>query len=134
MNLWKIEPFDLPSTDRTAQPKQIVAIEIAYGNGKVAVLEEGYSSLTLAIDYYDSTGEKRSYLQDRVDSGIIASKAIAMGLEGDAVQQFVQNCMDVIVKDLIGGATKVERCAALTELALMFGQVVLPVEEQTGII
>lgn len=132
MFLWKIEPFAIPSTDRTQPPKQIVAIEIGYSNGKVPVLDTGYSSLSLVIDYYDSTGEKRSYLQDRVDSGIIASKAIAMGLEGDAVEQFVQNCMDAIVKNLIGGATRAERCAALTELALMFGQVVLPVEEQTG--
>lgn len=132
MYRWKIEPFEIPSTDRTQPPKHIVAIQIGYWDGMVTVNDSDYSPVLLVIDYYDEQGLKREYLQDRVDVNTIRTKGLAMELEGENLDAFVKGCMDKIVKNLIGGVTKAERCAALTELAQMFGQVVLPVEEQTG--
>lgn len=134
MNRWKIEPFELPSTDRTQPPKHIVAIGIGYWDGMIAVNDSDYSPVMLVIDYYDNDGRKRDYLQDRIDVNTIRTKGVAMELEGEVLEGFVKMVMDKIVKNLIGGATRAERCAALTELGLMFGQVVLAEEYQTGII
>lgn len=132
MYRWKIEPFEIPSTDRTQAPKTIVAIEIGYWDGKVTVSDADYSPVMLVIDYYDNDGRKRDYLQDRVDVNTIRTKGVAMELEGEVLEGFVKMVMDKIVKNLIGGVTRAERCAALTELAQMFGQVVLAEEYQTG--
>lgn len=131
---WKIEPFDLPSTDRTQPAKQIVAIEIGYWGGKVVVSDSDYSPITLVIDYYDNEGQKREYLQDRVEVETIRNKAIALGMEGETLDGFVKGSMDTIVKNLIGGTTLAERRDALAGLAQLFRQVVLPVEAQTGTI
>lgn len=134
MFLWKIEPFDIPSTDRTRPVKQIIALEVGYWGGKVAVLDAAICPITLVIDYYDNEGIKRDYLQDRVEVGVIREKAIALGLEGEALEGFVKGCMDKIVKNLIGGETIEVRWVAFAELASMFGQVALPIEAQDGMI
>jgi hypothetical protein len=134
MYIFKIEPFDIPSTDRTQPPKQIVGIELSYWGGKVAVSDLIYSPVTLIIDYYDNEGRKRDYLQDRVDADVIRTKAMAMGKEGAELEGFVKYSMDVIVKSIIGGVTLQERRDALAQMAQLFGQVVLPVEAQTGTI
>lgn len=132
MYLWKIEPFDIPSTDRTQPSRQAVAIQIGFWDGLVPVLDTGYSPLTLVIDYFDNEGRKREFLQDRIEVKTIRDKATTLGLEGEEFEGFVKTSMDAIVKHLIGGNTLSERRDALAQLALMFGQVVLPVEEQTG--
>jgi hypothetical protein len=134
MDIWKIEPFDLPSTDRTQPPKQIVGIELSYWGGKVAVSDLIYSPVTLIIDYYDNEGRKRDYLQDRVDADVIRSKAVALGKEGAELEGFVKYSMDIIVKSIIGGGTIHERRDALAQMAQLFGQVVLPAEAQNGLI
>lgn len=132
MHIFKIQPFDIPSTDRTAPPKQIVGIELSYWGGKVAVSDLIHSPVTLIIDYYDNEGRKRDYLQDRVDADTIRLKAMALGKEGAELEGFVKYSMDIIVKQIIGGVTLQERRDALAQMAQLFGQVVLPVEAQTG--
>ena len=134
MYIWKIEPFEVASTDRTAMPKQIVGIEIAYFAGKVAVSDLIHSPVTLIIDYYDSEGQKREYLQDRVDMSVIQSKGIAMGKSNEELEGFIKYSMDVIVKHIIGGETIAERHSYISLLSSMFGQVLLPLEAQTGTI
>lgn len=132
MNIWRIEPFEIPGTDRTAPPRQIVGIGISYYAGKVAVIDDAYSSITLVIDYYDGQGVKREYLQDRIDDRTIRSKAAQLEIPEEAVEEFVKTSMDQIVKSLVGGQTIEERHATLSQLAGLFGQVLLPVEAQTG--
>ena len=134
MNIWRIEPFEIPGTDRTAPPRQIVGIGISYFAGKVAVMDDAYSPITLVIDYYDAQGIKREYLQDRIDDQTIRSKAVQLEIPEEAVAEFVKGSMDKIVKSFVGGQTIEERHATLSELAAMFGQVLLPVEAQTGTI
>ncbi|MFN8347452.1 MAG: hypothetical protein U0X91_20785 [Spirosomataceae bacterium] len=132
--LWKIEPFDIPSTDRTQPPKQIVGLEIMYLGGKVTVLEDAVPPLTLVIDYYDNEGRKREYLQDRIEVETIRNKGLEAGFTGESLDVFVGASMNTIVKHLIGGNTLQERRDALATLAQLFGQVVLPANQQTGTI
>lgn len=132
MYIWKIEPFDIPSTDRTAPPKQIVGIEVGYFAGKVAVLDSDFSPVTLVIDYYDNQGRKREYLQDRIDENVIRSKAGQIGVEGEYIEAFVKQSMDKIVKMFIGGVSIEVKYQALQQLAGMFGQVLIPIENQDG--
>lgn len=134
MDIWKIEPFDLPSTDRTQPAKQIVGFSIAFWAGKVVVSDLLYSPVTLVIDYYDNEGRKREYLQDRIDADTIRVKGVAMEKEGAKLEGFIKYSMDVIIKQIIGGITLQEKHSALSQLASMFGQVLLPVESQTGTI
>lgn len=134
MYIWKIEPFGIASTDRTAPPKQIVGIEISYFAGKVAVSDLIYSPVTLIIDYYDNEGRKRDYLQDRIDSSVIRDKGTMMGKSGEELDGFIKYSMDVIVKHIIGGETIEERHTYISMLSSMFGQVLQPLEAQTGTI
>lgn len=132
MYIWKIEPFDIPSTDRTAPTKQIVGIEVGYFAGKVAVLDSDFSPVTLVIDYYDNQGRKREYLQDRIDENVIRAKAGQIGIEGENIEAFVKQSMDTIVKMFIGGVSIEVKYQALQQLANMFGQVLIPIEAQDG--
>lgn len=134
MDIWKIEPFDLQSTDRTQPAKQIVGFSIAFWAGKVVVSDLLYSPVTLVIDYYDNEGRKREHLQDRIDADTIRVKGVAMEKEGAKLEGFIKYSMDVIIKQIIGGITLQEKHSALSQLASMFGQVLLPVESQTGTI
>ncbi|MCA0229888.1 MAG: hypothetical protein LCH91_05450 [Bacteroidetes bacterium] len=134
MYIWKTQPFEVPSTDRTAAPKLIVGIEVGFYAGKVAVTDNHFSPVTLVIDYYDSEGRKREYLTDKIDADIIRAKASQLGIEGENVEAWVKATMDIIVKYVIGGADISERHASIAQLAAMFGQELLPIEAQTGTI
>ena len=102
--------------------------------GVIAVNDNESNPLVLLISYYDTDGQERPWLRDNITAPIIRLKGIELGLVGDDLEGFVHSTMNTIIVHAIGGATKAERYATISQLAQMYGQTLLPIEEQTGTI
>lgn len=131
-NIWKIEPWEVPSTNRTEAPIEILGIGISYSDGVIAVNSNEDNPVILLISYFDNEGRERSFLRDNISAPIIRKKGIEMELEGEALEAFVAETMDIIVVSAMGGSTKAIRYDAISQVAAMYGQTLLPLEEQTG--
>lgn len=133
-DIWKIEVWEVPSTNRTSAPISIAGFRITFADGVIAVNDNTNSPLVLLISYFDIEGRERAYLKDNISAPIIRQKGEELGLEGEALETFVNTTMNTIIVNAIGGATKEERYATIAALGQMYGHTLLPLEEQTGII
>lgn len=133
-DIWKMEIWEVPSTNRTGAPIQIAGFRITFTDGVIAVENNARSPLVLLISYYDVDGNERAFLRDNITALLIEKKGIEFGLEGVALETFVSNTMNTLIIHAIGGATKEERYATIAALGKMYGQTLLPLEEQTGIL
>lgn len=133
-NIWKIDTWLLASTNRTAPPIPIGGLRITFGDGVIAVDDNTDSPLVLFISYFDTDGNERPFLRDNISAPIIRQKGIEFGMEGETLEAFVNETMNTIIVHAIGGATKAERYATIVALGQMYGQTLLPIENQTGTI
>lgn len=134
MNIWKITPWLVPSTNRTAPPIQILGFRITYTDGVIAVNSNDQNPIVLLISYFDNEGRERAFLRDNISTAIITQKSIEMGMTGQALEDFVNQTMNTIIVNALGGTTKEERYATISALAQMYGQTLLPIQAQTGLI
>lgn len=133
-DIWKIETWNVPSTNRTQPDIEIAGFRITFTDGVVAVEGNGNNPLLLSISYFDVNGRERAYLRDNISSEIIRQKGIELAITGDALETFVNDTMNNIIVHAIGGATKAERYATIAALGQMYGQTLLPLEDQNGTI
>lgn len=133
-DIWKIETWNVPSTNRTQPDIEIAGFRITFTDGVVAVEGNGNNPLLLSISYFDVNGGERAYLRDNISSEIIRQKGIELAITGDALEAFVNDTMNNIIVYAIGGATKAERYATIAALGQMYGQTLLPLEDQNGTI
>lgn len=134
MNIWKIETWEVPSTNRTNPPISIAGFRITFSDGVIGVDDNNNNSLVLLISYFDNEGRERAFLKDNISAQIIRQKGVEMGMEDIQLETFVNTTMNMIVVHAIGGETKEERYNTISTLAQMYGQTLLPLEEQTGVI
>lgn len=134
MNIWKITPWLVPSTNRPAPPIQILGFRITYTDGVIAVNSNDQNPIVLLISYFDNEGRERAFLRDNISTAIITQKGIEMGMTGQALEDFVNQTMNTIIVNALGGTTKEERYATISALAQMYGQTLLPIQAQTGLI
>lgn len=133
-DIWKIDTWLVASTNRTSPPIQICGLRITFTDGVIAVENNNNSPLVLLISYYDNEGNERPFLRDNISATIIRQKGIEIGLEGDDLQNFVDDIINKIIVDAIGGSTKEERYATIAFLGQMYGQTLLPFDQQNGFI
>ena len=134
MNIWKITPWLVPSTNRTAPPIEILGLRITYTDGVIAVNSNDQNPIVLLISYFDNEGRERAFLRDNISTAIITQKGLEMGMSGQTLQDFVNDTMNTIIVHALGGTTKEERYATISALAQMYGQTLLPIQAQTGLI
>lgn len=133
-NVWKIIPWLVSSTNRTAPPIEILGLRITYTDGVIAVNNNDQNPIVLLISYFDNEGRERAFLRDNISAAVIAQKGLEMGMSGQTLQDFVNDTMNTIIVHALGGTTKEERYTTIAALAQMYGQTLLPIEEQTGFI
>lgn len=127
-------PWLVSSTNRTAPPIQILGLRITYTDGVIGVHNNHNNPIVLLISYFDNEGRERAFLRDNISAAVITQKGLEMGMSGDSLTGWVNMTMDTIITSAIGGENIEERYATISALAQMYGQTLLPIEEQTGFI
>lgn len=134
MNIWKITPWHVPSTNRTAPPIEIVGFRISYTDGVIGVFNNNENPVLLLISYFDNEGRERAFLRDNISAAIIRTKGAELGMAGQDLTDWVNSTMNLIITYAIGGQDIGERYATISMLAQMYGQTLLPIQDQNGII
>lgn len=134
MNIWKITPWHVPSTNRTAPPIEIVGFRISYTDGVIGVFNNNDNPVLLLISYFDNEGRERAFLRDNISAAIIRTKGAELGMSGQDLTDWVNSTMNLIITYAIGGQDIGERYATISMLAQMYGQTLLPIQDQNGII
>lgn len=134
MNIWKITPWHVPSTNRTAPPIEIVGFCISYTDGVIGVFNNNENPVLLLISYFDNEGRERAFLRDNISAAIIRTKGAELGMAGQDLTDWVNSTMNLIITYAIGGQDIGERYATISMLAQMYGQTLLPIQDQNGII
>ena len=134
MNIWKIVPWSVPSTNRTAPPIEIVGFRISYTDGVIGVVNNNDNPVLLLISYFDNEGRERAFLRDNISAAIIRTKGSELGMSGQDLTDWVNSTMNLIITYAIGGQDIGERYATISMLAQMYGQTLLPIQDQNGII
>lgn len=134
MNIWKITPWHVPSTNRTAPPIEIVGFRISYTDGVIGVFNNNENPVLLLISYFDNEGRERAFLRDNISAAIIRTKGAELGMSGQDLTDWVNSTMNLIITYAIGGQDIGERYATISMLAQMYGQTLLPIQDQNGII
>lgn len=134
MNIWKITPWHVPSTNRTAPPIEIVGFRISYTDGVIGVFNNNENPVLLLISYFDNEGRERAFLRDNISAAIIRTKGAELGMSSQDLTDWVNSTMNLIITYAIGGQDIGERYATISMLAQMYGQTLLPIQDQNGII
>lgn len=128
MNVFKILPF--PGKD-TSGEYTLIALSIRY-IGSVTI--EPSSEGMFQVDYYTDRKMIREANRDIITKETIQSQLINMGLDETSAAVKANEMMSAAILHLLGGASKEERYATLSQIIGGFGMELLPMSEQEGVL
>ncbi|WP_428657654.1 hypothetical protein [Runella sp.] len=126
MNIFKILPF---SGKDTSGEYTLTALSIRF-IGSVTI--EPSSEGMFQVDYYTDRKVIREANRDIITSATIQSQLVTMGLDETSASVKAQEMMSAAILHLLGGASKEERYATLSQIIGSFGMELLPIGEQDG--
>lgn len=128
MNFWKIQPFQGKDT---SGDYTLIALTIRHiGSVTVEPSAEGM----FQVDYFTDRKVLREANRDIITAETIKKQLANMGFDDLTAGAQADFMMKTAILHLLGGTTKEERFATLSQIIGSFGMELLPIDQQDGIL